>query len=67
VWALLRWRMAKNQTHYNWLMKIVARRGRVRNCVALARMLARILYAMWRDGTEFDSQALRRNVTAAAA
>lgn len=31
-------------------------------CVALARKLAGILYAMLRDGTEFDPQALRRGV-----
>lgn len=41
-------------------MRIAARRGRARACVALARKLAGILYAMWRDGTEFNPQALRR-------
>jgi hypothetical protein len=50
-------------------MRIAARRGRVRRCIALARMSARILYAMWRDGTEFDSEILKRGgaETAAAA
>lgn len=37
-----------------WAMKIAARRGRKIAAVALARKLAGILYAMWRDGTEFS-------------
>jgi hypothetical protein len=48
-------------------MRIAARRGRARACVALARKLAGILYAMWRDGTEFDPQAIRRGLTEATA
>src|SRR5918994_1501168 len=59
AWALLRWRNAKNQALYDWAMRIAARRGRARACVALARKMAGILYAMWRDGTEFDPAALR--------
>lgn len=62
AWALLRWRNAKNEALYDWAMRIAARRGRARACVALARKLAGILYAMWRDGTEFDPQAVRRSV-----
>jgi transposase len=62
AWALLRWRTAKNEALYDWAMRIAARRGRARACVALARKLAGILYAMWRDGTEFDPQAIRRSV-----
>ena len=64
--ALLRRRNAKNQPLYDWAMRIAARRGRARACVALARKLAGILYAMWRDGTEFDPQALGRGDYAAA-
>jgi transposase len=60
AWALLRWRNEKNQALYDWAMRIAARRGRARACVALARKLAGILYAMWRDGTEFDPQAIRQ-------
>jgi hypothetical protein len=51
-------------------MRIAARRGRERACAALARKQAGILYAMWRDGTEFDPLALKRRdaeVPAAAA
>jgi hypothetical protein len=67
AWALLRWRNEKNQALYDWAMRIAARRGRARACVALARKLAVILYAMWRDGTQFDPQALRRSGVVAAA
>jgi hypothetical protein len=48
-------------------MRITARRGRARACVALARKLAGILYAMWRDGTEFNPQAIGRGVAESAA
>ena len=61
AWALLRWRNEKNRALYDWAMRIAARRGRARACVALARKMAGILYAMWRDGTEFDPPALRRS------
>jgi transposase len=67
AWALLRWRTEKNKALYDWAMRIAARRGRARACVALARKLAAILYAMWRDGTEFDSQVLRRSIAETAA
>lgn len=67
AWALLRWRNAKNAELYDWAMRIAARRGRARACVALARKLAGILYAMWRDGTEFDPQAVRQSVIEPAA
>ena len=63
AWALLRWRTVKNAALYDWAMRIAARRGRARACVALARKLAGILYAMWRDGKEFDPQTVRRSDT----
>jgi transposase len=36
-----------------WAQALAARRGRRIAIVAVARRLSRILYAMWRDGTEF--------------
>lgn len=36
-----------------WALAIQARRGKQRAAVALARRLARILFAMWRDGASF--------------
>ena len=56
-WALLRRRNVKNGALHDWAMRIAARRGKAKACVALARKLAGILYAMWRDGTEFDPLA----------
>lgn len=67
AWVLLRWRNEKNQALYDWAMRIAARRGRARACVALARKMAGILYAMWRDETQFAPQARRRSNDAAAA
>jgi transposase len=67
AWSLLRWRTEKNKALYDWAMRIAARRGRARACVALARKLAGILYAIWRDETEFDPQVLRHSDATAAA
>ena len=39
-----------------WATRIAARRGRRIAAVALARRLAGILYAMWRDGTDYQPQ-----------
>jgi transposase len=36
-----------------WVRRLADRRGRRIAIVALARRLARILYAMWRDGTDY--------------
>jgi transposase len=37
-----------------WAARIAGRRGRRIGAVALARRLAGILYAMWRDGTDYE-------------
>jgi hypothetical protein len=37
-----------------WAMRVAARRGAKRAKVALARKLAVILHAMWKNGTEFQ-------------
>lgn len=49
-----------------WATALAARRGKRIAAVALARRLARILYAMWRDGTEFDRTAPRTTTAAGA-
>ena len=36
-----------------WGLKIAKKRGHKRACVAVARKLAVIMHAMWRDGSEF--------------
>jgi transposase len=40
-----------------WGLKIARKRGHQRACVAVARKLAVIMHAMWRDGTEFRFKA----------
>lgn len=42
-----------------WAERIARRRGRKVAKVALARRLAGILYALWRDGSVFDSEKLQ--------
>jgi transposase len=54
AWALLRWKTPKTQALHERATKIAARRGKATAVVALARKLAGILFALWRDGTEFD-------------
>lgn len=39
-----------------WARRIVDRRGRAIGVIALARKLAGILFAIWRDGTTYQSQ-----------
>jgi len=61
AWSILRSRNASSQVLREWAERIAMRRGRRTAVVALARRLAGILYAMWRDGTDYDP-ALRRRV-----
>jgi transposase len=56
AWAVMRSRSERFTGLRTWAAAIAARRGKSRAAVALARKLARILFAMWRDGTEFDSK-----------
>ena len=44
----------------SWYERIMLRRGKYIAVVALARKLAGILYAMWRDGTEFRPPHMRQ-------
>ena len=63
AWVLLvKAKSAQAQPLQAWAQRIAARRGKRIAVVALARRLAGILYAMMRDGTEFD---VRRFVTVA--
>lgn len=58
-WRILRSRGEETAALRAWAMTIAARRGKRIAVVALARRLAGILYAMWRDGREYDSSKLR--------
>jgi transposase len=56
AWVLLvRVKQTRAQPLQAWAQRIAARRGKKVAVVALARRLAGILYAMMRDGTEFDA------------
>jgi len=52
-WRLLRTRQAAAAPLRAWGERLAARRGRAIAAVALARRLARILYALWRDGSQY--------------
>jgi transposase len=52
------WRHPASATLRAWVDRLAARRGRRIAVVALARRLSRILFAVWRDDTEFDAQKL---------
>lgn len=52
-------------TLHAWVRRLADRRGRRIAVVALARRLARILWAMWRDGREFDPARIGRMTVAA--
>jgi transposase len=53
AWAC--WKSRGSGTLRAWAERLAGRRGRRIAVVALARRLSRILYAVWRDGTVFDS------------
>jgi len=56
AWGIVRRPNPHTATLRAWAMRIVARRGRHVATVALARRLAGILFAMWRDGTDYRPQ-----------
>lgn len=55
------WRVADPRTEHlrTWAHAIARRRGKKVATVALARRLARILFAMWRDQTEYQPDRTR--------
>jgi len=52
AWTIWRQRQGRAALHA-WVERLAARRGRRIAVVALARRLARILYAMWRDRCDY--------------
>lgn len=54
-WTVWRSKTADAQALRAWAHALAARRGRRIAVVALARRLSRILYALWRDETEFQA------------
>jgi transposase len=69
AWGVWRDRHAASAPLRRWAMGLAARRGKGIAVVALARRLAGILFALWRDGTTFDPARVggRRPTEAAAA
>jgi transposase len=54
AWVVWRQRQGRAALHA-WVERVAARRGRRIAVVALARRLARILYAIWRDETVYQA------------
>jgi transposase len=57
-WSIFYSKKPEVQALKEWARKIAQRRGKRVAVVALARKLAGILFAMWRDGTVFDPARL---------
>jgi transposase len=66
-WRLLRSKDAATAALRAWAVGIAARRGKRIAVVALARRLAGVLYAMWRDHRPYDPAPLRPSKSRAAA
>jgi transposase len=58
-WGIWRGRSPAGAALRAWAQALAARRGRRIAIVALARRLSRILYAMWRDGADFQMPLTR--------
>jgi transposase len=52
--ALVLWRIRPNDPIVVWAKAVSERVGRPKAIVALARKLARVLYAIWRSGSSYD-------------
>ena len=56
AWAIWRDRTPRTARLRAWAERIAVRRGKRVAAVALARRLAGILYALWRDGSTYEPQ-----------
>jgi transposase len=63
-WTIWRSKSADGLALRTWAHALAARRGRRIAVVALARRLSRILYAMWRDQTDFVARSGRTQAAA---
>lgn len=59
AWRIVRSRSEETAALRAWAAGIAVRRGKQVAVVALARRLAGILYAMWRDGVRYDATKIR--------
>lgn len=55
AWGLFNCRSEDSAALHDWAQRVAARRGKFVAVVALARRLAVIMFAIWRDGTTFTS------------
>jgi len=58
-WRVLHAKTPATAALRTWALGIAARRGKRVAVVALARRIAGILFAMWRDGVSYDARKLR--------
>lgn len=58
-WGILRSKSPETAALRAWGLRIAARRGKRIAAVALARRLAGILFAMWRDHAPYDARKIR--------
>ena len=66
AWSILRSRRDDTEPLRRWAQRVALRRGTKSGIVALARKLAGILYAMWRDETTYEKREGRAIAEAAA-
>jgi transposase len=59
AWTIVRSRDKSNPL-YLWAAQLIERRGKHIAVVALARRLVGVLWAMWRDGTVYDTEHLAK-------
>jgi transposase len=60
AWGILRHKKSETEALREWTLRIAARRGKRIAAVALARKLAGILYAMWRDQKPYEPARTNR-------
>jgi transposase len=65
AWLILRGKNPATAALRGWGERLALRRGKRIAAVALARRLARILFAIWRDRSSFEPERVRRTVPAA--
>ena len=58
-WKIWRSKGEETEALRRWAQRVATRRGKRIAVVALARRLAGILFAIWRDGTSFDPTKIR--------
>jgi transposase len=67
AWRMCRVADPRTESLRTWAQAIARRRGKKIAMVALARRLARTLFAMWRDETEYQPERIRSRRPIAAA